>query len=273
LKSGTAIGRVLREPLLHFLLIGTAVFALYHGEPQPKVADAQRVIEVTPARVDRLAEQFEATWRRAPSDAELARLVDEFVREEVYYREALALGLDRDDAVVRRRLRQKMEFLGEAGTVAPGEDELRAHFEAYPDRFGAPARVTFRQVFLGDEAPAPALAALARGADPDGIGRPTLLPPVMEAATSEAVDGTFGQGFFDAVAVLDEGAWRGPVMSGFGAHLVLLVDGEPAAAPPFEAVRAAVEADWRRDAAEMSREARFRAMRERYEVILPAEGG
>jgi hypothetical protein len=273
MKSETAMGRVLREPLLHFLLIGMAVFALYRGDPQPQVADAQRVIEVTPARVDRLAEQFEATWRRAPTDAELARLVDEFVREEVYYREALALGLDRDDAVVRRRLRQKMEFLGEAGAGAPGEDELRAHFAAHPDRFGAPARVTFRQVFLGEEAAAPALAALARGADPDGIGRPTLLPPVMEAATSAAVDGTFGQGFFDAVAGLDGAGWQGPVLSGFGAHLVLLVDSEPAAAPPFEIVRAAVEADWRRGAAERSRETRFRALRERYEVILPAEGG
>jgi hypothetical protein len=269
------VAQVLREPLVHFLLIGIAVFALYRGEPQPQAVDMQRVIEVTPQLVDRLAGQFEAVWRRPPSEDELAGLVEDFVREEVYYREALALGLDRDDTVIRRRLRQKMEFLGDAGAgaIAPDESALLAHFEAHPERFRPPARVTFQQVFLGEGDPGLALAALEEGADPDEIGGPTLLPPVMEAGTRSSVDGTFGAGFFEAVSSLDRHEWRGPVMSGFGAHLVQLLDSEPMATPSFEAVRAAVEMDWRREAADTLREAQFRAMRERYEVILPAEGG
>ena len=122
--------RALREPLLHFLLIGIAVFALYQAGSPLEPASAQRIIEVTPAQVERLAGQFEAVWRRRPSEAELTGLVEDFVREEVYYREALALGLDRDDTVIRRRLRQKMEFLSDAGAgaMAPEEAELRAYF-------------------------------------------------------------------------------------------------------------------------------------------------
>ncbi len=274
-SSSNLIARALREPLLHFLLIGLAVFALYRSEAGPPVADAQRVIDVTPAAVDRLAAQFESVWRRAPTEDELAALLDDHVREEVYYREALALGLDRDDTVIRRRLRQKMEFLGDVGAsaLAPDEAALRAHFEAHPDRFTPDPRVTFRQVFLGDADPAPTLAALAAGAEPGGLGRPTLLPPALEAATPTAVDGTFGTGFYDAVAGLDANVWSGPVMSGFGAHLVQVLASEPATPPPFEAVRAAVEADWRRDSADELREAQFRALKDRYEVILPQEGG
>ncbi len=274
-SSGNVVTRALREPLLHFLLIGVAVFALYRGEAGPTVAETQRVIEVTPATLDRLAAQFEAVWRRAPTDDELAGLVEDHVREEVYYREALALGLDRDDTVIRRRLRQKMEFLGDvgAGALAPDEAALRAHFEAHPDRFTPDPRITFRQVFLGDADPAPALAALAAGADPNGLGRPTLLPPALEGATPTAVDGTFGAGFYEAIAGLDANAWTGPVISGFGAHLVEVLGSEPAATPPFEAVRAAVEEDWRRDSADALREAQFRALRDRYQVILPQEDG
>lgn len=270
----TVFGRVLREPLLHFLLIGVAVFALYRGVPDPQAPDAQRVIEVSPAQVDRLEDQFQAVWRRPPTEPELAGLIDDFVREEVYYREALALGFDRDDTVVRRRLRQKMEFLGDAGAgaLAPDDAELRAHFEAHLERFTPPARVTFRQVFLGEDDPAAALAALAEGTEPGALGRATLLPPALEAATWTAVDGTFGEGFFTAVSELPPGEWGGPVTSGFGEHLVLLLDREPATPPPFEAVRTAVEEDWRRDAAEALREEQFRALRDRYQVILPANG-
>jgi hypothetical protein len=268
-SSRTLVGRVLREPLLHFLFIGIAVFALYRGGSDPQVVDAQRVIKVTPARVEQIAGQFEAVWRRRPTEAELSGLVDDFVREEVYYREALALGLDRDDTVIRRRLRQKMEFLGDAGAgaVAPEEAELRAHYEQHRDRFAVPARVTFRQVFLGDADPAPVLAELAKGIDPDGVRRGTLLPPAMEAAVQTTVDGTFGQGFFAAVAALPSGGWQGPVRSSFGLHLVELVEIQPAGAPPFEVVRPDVEEEWRRQAAEDSREAEYRKLRARYKVV------
>jgi hypothetical protein len=133
------------------------------------------------------------------------------VREEVYYREALALGLDRDDAVIRRRLRQKMEFLSEgaAASVAPDEAALVAHHAAHPERFAEPPRITFRQVLLADAGEAEAArAALAGGADPE-VGRGGLLPEVMEAAGEAAVDGAFGPGFFARIAALPGAAGRG----------------------------------------------------------------
>ena len=136
-----ALGRLIREPLLHFLVIGTAVFAVY-GAMNPSSARRRAdVIEVTPAKVERLDGQFEAVWRRPPTAAERAGLVDDYVREEVYYREALALGLDRDDTVIRRRLRQKMEFLGDAGAaaLAPSDAELRA-LSSRRIRSGSPGR-------------------------------------------------------------------------------------------------------------------------------------
>ena len=264
------LGRMLREPLLHFLLIGVALFALYRAGSPSDAASVQRLIEVTPAQMDRLGGQFEAVWRRRPTAVEREALAEDFVREEIYYREALALGLDRDDTVIRRRLRQKMEFLSDAGAgaLAPDEATLRAFFEKHVDRFTPGAQVTFRQVFLGDTDAAPVFAALARGVDPGDVGSRTLLPAAMNAATQTSVDGTFGGGFFKAVSALEPGAWRGPVESAFGPHLVQLLEAAPEEPPSFEAVRGDVEEAWRRRSAEDLREARYRALRERYEVIV-----
>jgi hypothetical protein len=258
--------------LLHFLLIGIAVFAIYRLVTPPEPARADRVVDVTQVQVERLAGQFEAVWRRPPTETELAQLIDNFVREEIYYREALALGLDRDDTVIRRRLQQKMEFLSDtgAGTLVPSEAELRAYFTENIDRFTPAARVTFRQVFLDDEDPAAVLAKLSDGADPREFGRGSLLPPAMEASPRTAVDGTFGEGFFAAVAELEPGAWRGPIDSAFGKHLVDLLALEPAVPPAFETVRSEVEQDWRRESATALREAHFQVLRGRYEVILPS---
>lgn len=263
--------RALQQPLLHFLLIGMAVFALYRAGAPSETVVPRRVITVTPAQVERLTEQFEAVWRRPPTRAEQTGLIDDFVREEVYYREALALGLDRDDTVIRRRLRQKMEFLSDAGAGAPasGEAELRAFFESNIDQFTPPARIAFRQVLIDDAEVAKGLAALAAGADPGMLGRGTLLPPVMEAATAASVDGTFGDGFFAAVSALGIGPWQGPVESVFGMHLVQLLDREPAVVPAFEAVQVEVEEVWRRQSSDALRDAEYRALLGRYEVVMP----
>ena len=257
--------------MVHFLAIGLGVFFFY-GLQAPDVASrSDTLIEVKPAQVAQLAGQFEAVWRRQPTASERAGLLDDYVREEVYYREALGLGLDRDDTVIRRRLMQKMEFLtaGSAAEVAPDDATLRAYFAAHSERFARAPRVTFEQVVLGEDDPAAALAALNAGAAPDTIGRGSLLPPAMEAAAQATVDGAFGEAFFAEVAALTPGSWQGPVESTFGQHLVLLEKLEPGATPPFEGVRAAVEADWRQHIAADQREAGYQALRDRYTVVLP----
>jgi hypothetical protein len=259
--------RLVREPLMHFLGLGALVFVLYSAESTVPAGRDETVITVTRDQVERLAAQFETAWRRAPTEAELAFLVESHVREEVYYREALALGLDRDDPVIRRRLHQKMEFLSEGVGLAPEETVLRAYFDKTRAQFTSVPKASFRQLFF-DSAKA-AEAALAAGIDPDVAGRPSALPSVMEEADERAVDGVFGGGFFSQVASLKTGEWQGPVTSAFGAHLVWLTDLEPAKVPAFDAVRERVEQDWRRAATEELRDAQFQALRARYEVVLP----
>lgn len=212
----SVVARAVREPLVHFLVLGVGLFALFALRNDERASQPESVIDVTPAQASRLAASFAATWRRPPTEDELAALVDDFVEEEVYYREALALGLDQDDTVIRRRLRQKMEFLAasRADAIAPGEAELRAHFASHLDRFTEPARLSFAQVYLGaepseDEIDA-ALTALAADGDPRALGRPTLLPARMDEAAEPTVDGGFGPGFFARAAQLETGAWPVP---------------------------------------------------------------
>ncbi len=269
-STTSLFSRLLREPLLHFLLIGALVFAVYGQRPASPVT-AAGTIEITPEQVDRLAGQFESVWRRPPTADETAVLVEGFVREEVYYREALALGLDRDDTVIRRRLHLKMEFIGDAAADAmtPDDDALQAFLDANPDRFLAPERVSFRQVFLGGDDPAATLALLRAGADPAELGRGGLLPETMDDAVATTVDGTFGAGFFAAISTLEPGGWQGPILSAYGPHLVRLDAFVPAAAPALADIRDRVEGEWRQQEAERLREASYETLRARYDVIMP----
>ena len=222
----------LREPLLHFLLIGAALFLLYHFLSGGK-SDAPREIVVGEARVEALAENFAKTWMRPPTAQELKGLVDDYVAEEVYYREAIAMGLDRDDTVIRRRLRQKMEFISEdvASAVPPTDAQLQQYLEQHADKFVRAPRLTFQQVFFsgekrGQDASRDAerlLAELQAGrgpANPLDAGDPTLLPAAMESASSQEIANTFGSEFAAKVEEAPVGQWAGPFESGYGMHIV-----------------------------------------------------
>lgn len=272
-QPSARLSRFLREPLLHFLLIGIAIFAFYGQRPQT-TATMARTIEITPAQIERIAGQFESVWRRPPDATELEGLVDGYVREEIYYREALALGLDRDDTVIRRRLHLKMEFISDAAAEAmtPDDTVLQEYLDARPDLFSTPERISFRQIFLGEEDPAETLALLAAGTDPAQLGRGGLLPEAMGSTVESAVDGTFGAGFFAALRELDPGGWRGPVNSAYGAHLIWLDDVTPSTIPALADIRGALEADWRQTESERLRESTYQTLRARYEIITPEIG-
>lgn len=264
------------EPLLHFLVIGIAVFLLFAAlDDQPTAQPADRIV-VGEDQAARLAEQFAAVWRRPPTVDELSGLIDDHIREEVYVREALALNLDRDDAVIRQRLRQKMMFLTDSAVAGlePDEAELRTFFEAAtPGRFTPPPRIAFRQVFLG-EAPSDAESArlrdtLAQGADPALLGEPTLLPAEMGLAAPATVDGTFGPGFFERLASLPVGAWEGPLPSSYGLHLVRVDRLDRAERPPFATVRERVLMEWRGERATELADSAFERMRAAYAISRP----
>ncbi|TMV08926.1 peptidyl-prolyl cis-trans isomerase [Ruegeria sediminis] len=269
----TWIVRILREPLVHFVAIGGLVFALYYAT-RPDQSDPDRIV-ISEAAVQMLANQFESTWRRPPTSAELAGIVDSYVKEEILVREAMKLSMDQNDTVIRRRLAQKMEFLIDsiATSPAPTEEELRAYFQDNIQRFTAAPRMSFEQVYLGETATAEAvLGAVERledGTDPASVSRSTMLPVSVDDAREPEIDGTFGRGFFAALVDAEPGAWMGPVASGYGVHAVRLVEVDVPPAPEFEAVQAAVEAEWRQSKADELAERRFDQLRGSYQVELP----
>ena len=267
--------RLLREPLLHFLAIGGLIFVLFAAmsEPGPEPADT---IVVGPERIEQLARGFQAVWRRPPTDDELRAMIDDFVREEIYYREALALGLDSNDTVVRRRLRQKMEFLTDSGAeiLEPVAGELEAYLLANENTFRRGPRLAFEQIYLG-ETSAPesirlSLSALQSDplASPSTLGEHTLLPAQLGLSPPEAVDGVFGKGFFERLAELTPGVWAGPVASAYGVHLVRIGESLAARTPPLEEIRDNVLRNWKAAKGRELRELHYARLRERFIVEI-----
>ncbi len=269
-----------REPLLHFLVLGGLLFAFHawrSGAAPAPAEDGTPTIEVDAALVNLLCGRWEKQWQRAPTGAELRRAVEEHVREEVLYREALAMGLDRDDSVIRRRLAQKMEFLTTdvAGLDAPGEDALRAYLDEHIDAYTGPARVSFEHVYFsrarrGEGARAAAAGALASlAADPQaapGPGDAFLLRSEFQDAPLDEIGGLLGRAFADAVGALPVGSWQGPVESAYGAHLVRITARAEAPAPALDDVRDAVVRDFQQDRREELNAKLFEGVRARYRV-------
>ena len=271
----TLLQRLLREPLLHFLAIGALLFLVFGmmSEPGPTQADT---IVVGPDQIEQLTAGYQAVWKRPPTNEELRVMIDGFVREEVYYREALSLGLDRDDAVIRRRLQQKMEFLTDSGAdlLEPVAGDLEAYFADNKQTYSEQPRLSFEQIYLG-ETPSPetvtgSLNTLRSdpATDPSVLGERSLLPAQLGLSRPEAIDGTFGEDFFERIAEIKPGAWAGPVKSGYGVHLVHILDSLPARMPPLEEVRDAVLRDWKAAKALEIRELLFSRLRERYIVEI-----
>ena len=280
-----ACGRLLREPLLQFLLLGRccspAITCL-------QSASRSRAAAVAPHRADRGRSAPDphrvarAGRVRRPAE-EMQRLVESRVREEILYREALALGLDKDDTIVKRRLAQKMEFLFEdvAALREPTADELKAWFAKNAERFTLPARATFRHLYFSpdrrgararDGRGAGAREARRQAADsPEAtaLADPFMFQDYYGDRTPDEVAKTFGPAFAQALFQLTPGAWAGPIESGYGWHLVWVDSLTPARVPAFEEVEPDVKTAW---LGEKSRswEKAYKAMRAKYEVVLPA---
>lgn len=268
----------LREPLVHFLLIGAGLFLLYEVLNRGE-SDAPRDIVVSEARVEALAENFARTWMRPPTAQEIKGLVDDFITEEVYYREAIAMGLDSDDLVIRRRLRQKMEFISaDVATATPPTDEqLQAYLGEHAEKFLMPPRLTFQQVYFstdkrGDGAARDAEKLLAelnagRGpASPIEAGDPTLLPPAMEAAAPQDIANAFGSEFAAAIEDAPVGQWAGPFPSGFGMHVVKVDAREAGTAPTLAEIRPLVQREWEAEQRKTVEKALLDKLRARYDV-------
>ncbi|MBE0627879.1 MAG: peptidyl-prolyl cis-trans isomerase [Burkholderiales bacterium] len=267
------IRSIVKEPLLHFLALGAALFLFFHFSGGGSGPASSRIV-ITPGQIEYFAASYAKTWQRAPSDAELKALIDDWVREEIAVREAMAGGLDRDDIVVRRRLRQKFEFVVEdiAEVAPPTDQELQTWLNAHADAFRIEPGAAFRQVYFsrerrGAEAEADARAALARlakaGSDAriEHLGDPIMLPQEVPLARRSDIARVFGQDFAERIESIAPGSWAGPVESGYGLHLVLIRERVAAKVPELAAIRPAVER-------ELTAERRRRQLAAMYERLL-----
>jgi len=246
------LNKILREPLLHFLLIGAVLFVVFGLVNDRTSNNADTQVVVSAGRIEQLENIFAKTWQRSPTQQELKGLVDDFVLEEIYYRQAVAMGIDRDDTVIRRRLRQKFEFLTDdmAAAAVPTDDDLANYLAANADVFVTDTTYTFEQVYINpdrlgvdlDGYIAAQLSALRAGKVVGGDS--ALLPTFFDATPDRVVDSNFGSGFSDSLDLLTTGEWQGPVESGLGLHLVRIEARVEGALPDLGDIRPLVEREW-----------------------------
>lgn len=271
----------LKEPLVHFLLIGAALFASFELINERVRSDPGQIV-VTRGQINHLAVGFTRTWQRPPSAAELEGLIRDYIREEVYYREALAMGLDKDDTVIRRRLRQKMEFITDdvAALAEPTDDELLAFLKAHPQRFFVEPRFTFSQVYLDlqshgvrlDREAADLLAQLNRSGvgnvDVSTVGNSFPLQRHFDAVSGREVVRQFGKRFFSDLEKLTPGRWQGPIESAYGQHLVFVSERAEGRLPALAEVRDAVRREWLNTQRLETNEKFYQQLLERYSVTI-----
>jgi hypothetical protein len=271
---------ILREPLLHFVAIGAALFVWFQWSGAGAGPGSTR-IAITSGQIQHLAASYAKAWQRPPTDAELKGLIDDWVREEIAVREAIAAGLDRDDTIIRRRLRQKLEFLAEdtAQAAPPTDQELEAWIASHGDALRIEPRVAFRQVFVSRErrgaaAEGDAAAILARlnaigpAASPDALGDPTMLPPEIGLTSTRDIDRLFGPGFAQRIATAAPGAWAGPVKSSYGLHLVLVRERIEGALPTLATVRPLVEREVLAERRNRQLDAMYEQLLAKYRVVI-----
>jgi len=280
-------GRAFREPLVHFLVLALLVFAAYHFLASSAGKGKADRIVITSGKTEQIAARFVQIWQRPPSLQELKGLIDEQVKEEIYVREALALSLDKDDTVIRRRLRQKMELLSDAGAdaLSPTDAELEAYLKSHPEMFAVNLAMSFQQVFLNPQrqgigigqTAATILGTLKANPETDAstLGDASLLPAEMPLTSLNSIGHMFGSEFADAIGKAKVGAWTGPVASGFGLHVVRVSERQEGHSPTLGEVRDAVMREWSNDKRKELENDRLAALLKRYEVIVesvPAAG-
>jgi len=269
-----------REPLLQFLVIGGVLFGVVALFKRPAIED--RRVEVSAEQIVQLGERWQRQWMRPPTEKELRGLVEDSVKQEILYREALAMGLDRDDLVIRRRLAQQIELLANdlAAQIEPTDNELATYLEENAEKYQVPARISFSHVYFsvdrrGAQAEGDAQAlldGLRAGSVPSGqhgdLGDPLMLQSDYSGVTSQETERLFGTRFAEGVFELEPGSWQGPVASSYGLHLVRVVEKTEPRAPDLDEARDRLRLDWMDERRREMNEAFYASLRERYEIHI-----
>ena len=277
--ESSLVKNLVREPLVHFLLLGALIFGAFKFISSETIEPGK--ILITQGRIESLEIAFSRTWRRPPTASELEGLIRDYVREEVFAREAVSLGLDKDDTIIRRRLRQKLEFVSEdvVAHAEPTDEQLRAYLKERPEVFRRDLRFTFSQVYLDpqrrganlDRDAEQMLSRLRRSgskADIAALGDSLMLENEFKALpTSEAVK-QFGERFAAKLGEMPVGQWQGPIESGFGVHLVLMAERTDGSMPALEDLRVAVRREWINARRLEANEKFYRTLLQRYTVTI-----
>lgn len=271
---------MVQEPLLQFLVLGGGVFLLFSLINDRQEFQPEEIV-VSAGQIERMSQAWRKTRLRPPTQQELEGLIKDYIQEEVYYREALVLGLDQDNSIIRRHLRQKMEFLSAdiAAQKDPEEAELQMFLHANPDRFREDAHFRFRHIFFnrdtrGEAAADSAYKVLATligtgsATETSELGDPWMLPRKIELASERDISDIFGRIFVKQLLSLDTGQWSGPIESGFGLHLVFIDERIESKVPPLDSIRDAVVREWREARRQDVNAAFYEGLRQRYSVII-----
>jgi len=273
--------KFLAEPLLHFLLIGALLFVLFEVLRSPGDVSDKRIV-ITQSDVEALQANFARTWQRPPTMQELQRLIEEKVRGEIAYREAVAMGLDVNDAYVKQRMKAKLEFMLEDTSTLdqPTDQELADYLARHPEKFRRESQVSFAQVYLGEQPSeqevARVLSQLTEAgaeAELETYGKSIMLPLAVSASPLSVVDRRFGSGFTAQLEGFPVGQWQGPVVSSYGYHLVQVNGRIAAMDPPLEAVRREVTRELVAERIKTVKETTYAGLREQYEVIIETDEG
>jgi peptidyl-prolyl cis-trans isomerase C len=279
--------RILKEPLLQFIILGTCIYGAYAVFGTGDESDQEYVIIVDTPLIESLASGWQSRMGRMPTQQELDGMIDQYLKEEILYREAYAMGLGENDPITRRRLAQKLEFLTKdiARLKEPAEGELERHFESNKDNYRDPDLITFTHVFIDPdkrgEATLPDAEALlirlkAAGVPDDSIrdlGDRFMLQSYYPQKSELDIRRQFGVGFSEQAMLLEPGQWHGPVLSGYGAHLVYVHDFQQAPEPVFADVAERVFEDWQLEQQENFNAEYFASLRSRYDVVIETAAG
>jgi PPIC-type PPIASE domain len=276
----------LREPLIHFLFIGAALFLIFAVFDDPAGPQSNRIV-ITNGQIEYLKASFARTRQHSPTEQELRGLINGYVREEILYREALALGLDKNDSVIRRRLRQKLELMSDdlAGITIPTDDQLQQFLEANSDKFKIGPQIAFRHVFLdivqrgisADDEAVGLLEVLTKEGnkpDPDTLGDRLMLPKSFNLTPVSEIEKLFGKSFSVELDDITPGKWTGPVQSGYGLHLILVTEHVAGRLPRLDEIREIIEWEWTAAHRTKLKENIYNELRGRYTVVFeqPADG-
>ncbi len=280
------MNKLLRDPLSHFLAIGMVLFALsfWIGGPSE---DSLRIIRLSANDLEGIKQMWAKTRFRPPTEVELKGLIDSRIKEEILYREALALGLSEDDTIIRRRLAQKMEFIGEGliDSGEPSDSDLETYLAENPEQFEEPARISFEHVYLNPERRGQSIEQDAQvllasfqardgAVDADHAGDPILLDIRFDLASQTSIANTFGKEFAEAMMDLPPGQWEGPVRSAYGLHVVYVQERQEGRLPDLHLVRDRVRLALLSERRRHSKDKFYKTLREHYEIIVerPAPG-